>query len=175
MKKSELRNMIKEELLKEMKLSWKGEMIQDLKVGGNMPGPFSSQPVKLIKKGTSVVVDVQYGSLGTSYHFYSGNRKENFGTKWDIYLNKYVGNRIRIREDTRGESDVLVKFFKKEGTYIVYILSDEAKSVFSKWKTQLLTYHNKKVPVTGGTLKTYKKMLDFLRKNNLSIDNVTLG
>ena len=79
-----------------------------------------------------------------------------------------------LTEGTRGESDVIVRYWKKEGTYIVYILTPEAKQAFRKFKTQPLTYMNKKVPATGGTKKTYKKMMSFLKKMNLSGEFVTL-
>jgi len=91
---------------------------------------------------------------------------------------KLTGGKLKrenVEEGTRGEVDVMLKYWKKDGTYIVYILTNEAVTSFKKFKTQPLSYMNKKVPATGGTKKTYKKMMDFIRKNNLSAEFVTMG
>ena len=82
-----------------------------------------------------------------------------------------------LTEGTRGETDVMVKYWSggaSPDTYIVYILTPEAENAFKKFKTQPISYMNKKVTATGGTKQTYKKMKDFIKKNNLSAEFVTL-
>jgi len=202
MKKSELRKMIQEELtevaplLKQKNLSsvdyQKAKKLKDFNPEEYnwdeeqklyvKEGIFGSKGKKWEKDWSSykksVIQMLKNKSIIEDPHFY-GNMQNAHSDKLspvqfiELYKKKFPDN---IKEGTRGESDVVVKFWKKEDKYIVYFLSDDAQKVAKKLKNiEKIKYRGKgPFPVTGGTGKTYKNMLSFLKKQNLSLELVTI-